>query len=350
MQYRQLGHSGVDVSVVCLGSMTWGVQNSQSEAFEQINYALSEGVNFIDTAEMYPVPPSADTFSATEQIIGNWIKANPEKRKQVILATKIAGAGLPWIRGGAPITGEAVIQAVDTSLQRLQTDYIDLFQLHWPNRTTPHFSKHWPGSIDFAQLDVARETDAMLSILQALHDCVSAGKIRFCGLSDDTTWGISQYLKLSDKHALPRMVSIQNEFNLLHWKDWPYLIEHCANENVAYLPWSPLGGGVLSGKYIDGARPPGSRWSKVQRNGLFRDTDGVNDAVKAFVALAPELGLSAAEMANAWVNHIPGVTSTIIGATSLDQLKQNLGAFNVVLSESQRKAITEIIQRYPIPY
>jgi len=350
MQYRKLGSSGVDVSSVCLGSMTWGEQNSQSDAFEQIDYALSEGVNFIDTAEMYPAPPKADTATDTETIIGNWVAANPQRRKDVILATKITGPGLSWIRDGAPVTGESVIQSVDNALQRLQTDYIDLFQLHWPNRTTPHFAKQWPGQVDFTETDPAKETEGMLEMLQALRDCVDAGKIRFCGLSDDTTWGISQYLKLSEKHDLPRMVSVQNEFSLLHWKDWPYLVEHCIHEDVAYLPWSPLAGGMLSGKYIDGARPEGSRWSQAQRNGLFRDSDIANDAVKAIAALAQEFDLTPATMANAWVNHVPGVTSSIIGATSLAQLKENIDAYQLSLSEEQLQAIGNVIKRYPMPY
>lgn len=350
MQYRKLGSSGLDVSTVCLGSMTWGEQNSPTEAFEQIDYALHEGVNFIDTAEMYPVPPSKDTFTDTETIIGQWNAANPNKRKDIILATKIAGGGLSWARKGRPINGEAVIQAVEQSLARLQTDYIDLFQLHWPNRTTPHFSKHWPGAVDFTQVDAAKESESMLEILQALQDCIQAGKIRYCGLSDETTWGISEYLRLSERHALPRMVSIQNEFSLVHWKDWPYLIEHCVHENVAYLPWSPLGGGMLTGKYIDGARPAGTRWLKTQRNGLFRDTAESNEAVKLFVALAPDLGITPAQMANAWVNHVPGVTSTIIGATSMAQLKENISAFDITFTDEQFAAINQVLKRFPIPF
>ncbi|MEC8206669.1 MAG: aldo/keto reductase, partial [Pseudomonadota bacterium] len=272
MLYSPLGRSGIDVSRVCLGSMTWGMQNNQADADEQIAYALDKGVNFIDTAEMYAVPPSPDTYGKTEQIIGNWLARNKDKRDNLVIATKIAGNGLPWVRDAGDITRQAVVEAVDASLKRLQTDVIDLYQLHWPNRTSPHFGKQWPGKVRFSEADTEQNIAGMLDILEGLNDCVKAGKIKHCGLSDDTPWGISQYLRLSEQHNLPRMVSIQNEFSLLHAKDWPYLIEQCIHEDIAYLPWSPLGGGMLSGKYLNGARPEGSRWTLVQRNGLFRDT------------------------------------------------------------------------------
>ncbi len=181
MQYSVLGSSGLEVSRVCLGSMTWGIQNTQQEANEQIEYALSQGVNFIDTAELYPVPPSGDKYGDTELIIGNWLAANPTRRKDIILASKIAGPGLPYIRGGAKISGESVVEAVDASLKRLQTDYIDLFQLHWPNRTSPHFSKHWPGKVKFSSFDTQHETNEMLEILQALDSCVK-------GREDTVLW------------------------------------------------------------------------------------------------------------------------------------------------------------------
>ncbi|KZX74921.1 aldo/keto reductase, partial [Oleiphilus sp. HI0009] len=232
MKYSKLGSSNLNVSRVCLGSMTWGVQNSQLDASKQIEYAISRGINFIDTAEMYAVPPSPETYGKTEKIIGNWISANSQKRKDLVIATKIAGNGLPWIRNGADITGEAIIASVDASLKRLQTDYIDLYQLHWPNRTSPHFAKHWPGKITFTDVDTEHHSNEMLQILQALNDCVQAGKIRFCGLSDDTPWGINEYLCLAEKHSLPKMTSIQNEFSLLHTKDWPYLIENCVHQDV----------------------------------------------------------------------------------------------------------------------
>jgi len=350
MKYTKLGPSGLNVSNVCLGSMTWGSQNNQSDADEQIEFALSEGINFIDTAEMYAVPPSAESYGKTETIIGHWLARNSQIRSEIILASKIAGNGLSWIRDGADISGEAVIQSVDASLQRLQTDYIDLYQLHWPNRTSPHFSKHWPGMISFTDVDTKKHSAQMLEILQALDTCVKSGKIRYCGLSDDTPWGINEYIRLSEKYDLPRMVSIQNEFNLLHTKDWPYLIENCVHSDIAYLPWSPLAGGVLSGKYLNGARPQGSRWSKAQRNGLFRDNSVVNEAVNQYIQIAEKYGLTTAQLALSWCHQVDGVSSVIIGATNTLQLKEDIKAFDISLSASVLDDIQSVIRQYPVPF
>ncbi|WP_022942779.1 aldo/keto reductase [Psychromonas hadalis] len=350
MQFSTLGSSDLSVSRICLGSMTWGLQNNQIDANEQIEYALSQGINFIDTAEMYAVPPSPDTYGKTETIIGNWLGKNPARRKEIILATKIAGAGLPWVRDGGPITGDAIVAAVDASLKRLQTDYIDLFQLHWPNRTSPHFSKHWPNQFKFTEVNAADHSAQMLDILQGLDRCIKAGKIRFCGLSDDTPWGINTYLKLSEKHNLPRMVSIQNEFSLLHAKDWPYLIENCVHEDIAYLPWSPLAGGMLSGKYLNGARPEGSRWTLIQRNGLFRDTIAAQKAITGYAEIAQQHNMSAAQLALAWCNQVDGVTSTIIGATKMTQLKEDINAFSTALNEQALSDIDALFKLYPVPF
>ena len=349
MQYSILGSSGLKVSRVCLGTMTWGCQNSQQDADSQLDYALAAGINFIDTAEMYAIPPSADTYGATERIIGNWFSRSG-KRSDVVLASKMAGNGLGYVRGGGDMTAQTLIQAVDGSLQRLQTDYIDLYQLHWPNRTSPHFGKHAPGRVTFSATDAAQQTEQMLSLLQALQQCVDAGKIRYCGLSNETPWGISQYLQLSKQHQLPAMVSIQNEFGPLHTKDWPYLIEQCIHENVAYLPWSPLAGGALSGKYLGGQRPAGTRWSMVQRNGLFRDTPQSEQAIADFVALARSFEMAPATLALAWVNQVEGVTSTIIGATTMAQLEQDIAAFKVELTEAHLAAIAEFLRRHPQPF
>ncbi|MEZ9624573.1 aldo/keto reductase [Aliivibrio fischeri] len=350
MEYSTLGSSNLSVSRICLGSMTWGKQNTQEDANQQIDYALSQGINFIDTAEMYAVPPSPDTYGKTETIIGNWLAVNPERRKEIILASKIAGPGLPWVRDGGAITGEAVIAAVDASLARLQTDYIDLYQLHWPNRTSPHFGKHFPNQFKFSEFDAKKEEADMLEILQALDTCVKAGKIHHIGLSDDTPWGINTYLKLSEKYDLPRMVSIQNEFSLLHAKDWPYLIENCIHENVAYLPWSPLAGGMLSGKYLDGKMPEGSRWTFSQRNGIFRDTPAANEAVRAYMNVAEKHGYTPCQLALAWCDQVDGVTSTIIGATSLEQLKEDIEAFSKPLSDEAISDINAVFRQYPVPF
>jgi aryl-alcohol dehydrogenase-like predicted oxidoreductase len=350
MKYVPLGRTGLEVSRVCLGTMTWGTQNNQKDADEQIEYALAHGVNFIDTAEMYSIPPNAESYGKTETIIGDWLSRNPARREEFILATKIAGPGLHYIRDGGPITGAAVIASVDDSLKRLQTDYIDLYQLHWPNRNTPHFAKHFPGQISFTDVDRKAHSAQMLDILQGVDACVKAGKIRYFGLSDDSTWGINEYIRLSDQHGLPRVASIQNEFSLLHTKDWPYLIENCVHEDVAYLPWSALAAGALTGKYLGGARPEGSRWSYAQRNGIFRDTPLVDKAVREYLSVADKHKLTAAQLALAWCDQVDGVNSTIIGATSLAQLKEDMDAFDMVLSEDALKDIMSVFKKYPVPF
>lgn len=350
MQFSTLGRSGESVSRVCLGSMTWGLQNNQQDADLQIAYALGQGINFIDTAEMYAVPPSVDTYGKTEAIIGHYLKKNKHQRQQTILATKIAGPGLPWVRDGGPITGDTVISAVEASLKRLQTDYIDLYQLHWPNRQSPHFGRNAPNHYKFSDTNADEQTASMLAILEALDKCVKAGKIRYCGLSDDTPWGINTFLKLSESHDLPRMVSIQNEFNLLHTKDWPYLIENCVHEDIAYLPWSPLATGMLSGKYLNGERPEGSRWTIQQRNGLYRNTEASEAAVKAYQEIAIANGITPAQLALKWCDQVDGVTSTIIGATNMMQLKENIEAFKTPLTEQALSDISGVLKLYPAPY
>lgn len=350
MLYTPLGRSGIDVSRVCLGTMTWGVQNTQADADEQLNYALDKGVNFIDTAEMYAVPPSPETYGKTELIIGDWLSRNKQKRDDVVIGTKIAGNGLSWVRDGGDITRQAVVSAVEQSLKRLQTDVIDLYQLHWPNRTSPHFAKQWPGQIRFSDVNTEQHIAGMLDILEGLNDCVKAGKIKHCGLSDDTPWGISQFLRLSEQHNLPRIVSIQNEFNLTHAKDWPYLIEQCIHEDVAYLPWSPLATGLLTGKYLNGARPGGSRWTFMQRNGIFRDTQQSVQATAAYAKLAKANNMTPAQLALAWCNQVDGVASTIIGATSNEQLKENIDAFDITLSDELLADIDKVFRQFPAPY
>jgi len=350
MQYSMLGSSGESVSRVCLGSMTWGLQNNQQDANQQIAYALDQGVNFIDTAEMYAVPPSLETYGKTEAIIGHYLANNKQQREKVILASKIAGPGLPWVREGGLITGEAVISSVEASLARLQTDYIDLYQLHWPNRQSPHFGQHALNHYKFSDSNANKQIESMLDVLQGLDKCVKAGKIRYCGLSDDTPWGINTFLKLSEQHNLPRMVSIQNEFNLLHTKDWPYLIENCVHEDIAFLPWSPLAGGMLSGKYLNGQRPQGSRWTLQQRNGLFRNTDASEAVITAYQEIAKANNITTAQLALKWCDQVDGVTSTIIGATNMNQLKENIDAFKVPLSAQALADISALLKQYPAPF
>ena len=350
MEYSKLGRSGLKVSRVCLGTMTWGRQNNQADADAQLECAMTQGVNFIDTAEMYAVPPTPETYGKTESIIGDWLNRNASKRHDLVIATKIAGNGLSWVRDGGDITKEAVITAVDNSLGRLQTDYIDLFQLHWPNRTSPHFAKHWPDMIDIQSVDKSQQRAQMHAILEGLDQCVRAGKVRHCGLSNETPWGLSQYLDLAKQYSLPAVVSVQNEFSLVHAKDWPYLLEHCHHEDIAYLPWSPLAGGMLSGKYLGGARPEGSRWTISQRNGLFRDTPLAQQAVAKYQDIAQRHNITTAQLALAWCNQVQGVTSTIIGATTLAQLQENIDAFAMTLEDEVLTEVDSVLKEYPVPF
>lgn len=350
MMYERLGSSSLEVSRICLGSMTWGLQNNQADANAQIDYAQMQGINFIDTAEMYAVPPSAETYGKTEEIIGHWLNANPSRRKNIVLASKIAGPGFSYIRDGSKISGATVIAAVEGSLKRLQTDYIDLYQLHWPNRQSPHFGNHWPNNSNYTQVNAEQQTEEMLDILQGLDSCIKAGKIRYCGLSDDSPWGINQYLQLSKAHNLPRMVSIQNEFSLLHTKDWPYLIENCVHEDIAYLPWSPLATGLLTGKYLNGQRPSGSRFTLMQRHGLFRDTHDSENAVRAYLDIAQRHNISPAHLALAWCDQVNGVTSTIIGATTMQQLNENIDAFKQPLSTGVLEEIYQALKQHSSPF
>ncbi|WP_412970951.1 aldo/keto reductase [Glaciecola sp. MF2-115] len=350
MKYSPLGSSGLSVSRVCLGSMTWGVQNTQADADEQIEYAIERGVNFIDTAEMYPVPPSEETYGDTERCIGDWLSRHPEKREDLIIASKIAGPGFTYIRDNDLISSATIEKALEDSLARLQTNYIDVYQLHWPNRNSPHFAKHWPNNVKPSQQDVKAEKVRMRDIVEGIGKALDSGKIRHWGLSDDTTWGIHTYLNLCEELGVAKPVSIQNEFSLLHIKDWPYLIESCVFEDIAYLPWSPLASGVLSGKYIGGARPVGSRWTMTQRQGLFRDTTHSNQAVVAYCEVGKKHGMTPSQLALAWCDQVDGVTSTIIGATKMSQLKENIDAFDMTLSEACLADVEAVLQQYSAPF
>jgi aryl-alcohol dehydrogenase-like predicted oxidoreductase len=330
--------------------MTWGIQNTQADADEQIAYAIERGVNFIDTAEMYPVPPNKETYGDTERVIGDWLSRHPQMREKLIIATKIVGPGFSYIRDGSMISETTIPAAIDASLARLQTDYIDVYQLHWPNRQSPHFGKHWPNHVKPSKTDVAKERARMRKIVIALGEAISAGKIRHWGLSDDTPWGIHTYLSLCDELGVPRPVSIQNEFNLVHLKDWPFLIETCSFEDVAYLPWSPLASGMLSGKYRNGARPDGSRWTLVQRQGLFRDTELSRQAVEDYCQIADKYDVTPSQLALAWCDQVDGVSSTIIGATTMAQLKENMDAFDLTLPKACLDDVANVIKRYPAPF
>ena len=346
MKFQKLGRTELDVSKICLGTMTWGKQNTQEEGHDQLDFAFEQGVNFIDTAEMYPVPPDADTYTATEDIIGQWL-AKTGRRKDVVLATKIAGPGPRWIREGKNRIDPANLKlALEGSLKRLRTDYIDLYQLHWPNRNSYHFQRHWNYQVQGATQEVK---DNLKAVLETLDDFVKAGKIRYVGLSNETAWGISKYLELSERHGLPRMVSVQNEYSLLCRLAEPDLHEIAVREDCGLLAWSPLSRGILSGKYLGGVRPAGTRLAIDPRPDT-RSTPRCEEAVGSYVALAKEHCLDPCQMALAFVNTRPFVTSTIIGATNLQQLRSNIESINVELSKDVLSEIDRIRRHNPMPY
>ena len=347
MKYNSLGRTGISVSEICLGTMTWGSQNSEAEAHEQMDYALDAGVNFFDTAELYPTTPvSPETQGDTEKQIGTWMKARGNRDK-IVLATKISGPGRDYIRGGARIDAGQVETALDLSLKRLDTDYVDLYQLHWPNRGHYHFRQAWNFRAD-KQAPKQEILDNILETLEALDRAVKAGKIRAIGLSNETAWGTMQFLGLSEKHDLPRVASVQNEYNLLyrpHDLDYAEVSQH---ENVGLLAYSPLAAGLLTGKYLDGNVPEGSRMTtNGDLGGRFQPLQ--EPAVRAYVELAKKHGLDPAQMALAWCLTRPFMTSVIIGATTMAQLKTNIGASNTTLSDDVMKEIRAIIRRYPMP-
>jgi aryl-alcohol dehydrogenase-like predicted oxidoreductase len=353
MRYTKLGKTDIKISRVCLGTMTWGEQNDEADAHEQMDYAVSKGVNFFDTAELYAVPTSAGTQGKTEELIGTWFTAR-KNRDKIVLATKVSGMGIQWVRDGEPLTGKSVRVAVEGSLKRLQTDYIDLYQLHWPNRPFPHFGKNHAGTVNFHAFTTEQIEDNLLDILYALHEAVKAGKIRHAGLSDDSAWGIMKYLELAKKHNMPRMQSIQNEFSLLCRSDDPYVAEVCVREDVSYLPWSPLAVGILSGKYQKGAMPADTRLAveKKLRSDFqsFRMTPDTEASVNGYLTVAKKHGLDPCQMALKFVDLQPFVASTIIGATKMNQLESNIAAFDLKLSAEVLRDIDTVYRRYPLPY
>ncbi|MBY8275309.1 NADP(H)-dependent aldo-keto reductase [Vibrio fluvialis] len=342
MQYTKLPHSSLEISKLCLGTMTFGEQNTQAEAFSQLDYALERGINFIDTAEMYPVPPKAETQGKTEEFIGNWLEKSG-KREKVVLATKVAGPrNVPYIRENMALDHRHIHQAIDDSLSRLKTDYIDLYQLHWPQRQTNTF-----GQLNYPYPDQQEEV-TLIETLEALSDLVRMGKVRYIGVSNETPWGLMTYLRLAEKHDLPRMVSIQNPYNLLNRSFEVGLSEISHYEGVKLLAYSPMAFGVLSGKYLNGARPTGARCSLFERFQRYFTPQGLK-ATEAYVNLAREFGLDPAQMALAFVNQRPFVASNIIGTTNLQQLKSNIDSLELELSEELLLKIQEIGTLYSNP-
>ncbi|SIS23510.1 Predicted oxidoreductase [Aquipseudomonas alcaligenes] len=343
MEYRQLGRSDLQVSALCLGSMTWGEQNSEAEGFAQIDRAKACGINFLDTAEMYPVPPRRDTYGATERIIGNYFKARDD-RADWVLASKVAGPGngIDYIRGGQlKHNRQHIVAALDDSLKRLQTDWIDLYQLHWPERSTNFF-----GQLGYRHQE--QDFTPLQETLEVLGEQVKAGKIRHIGLSNETAWGAMKYLQLADRLDLPRAVSIQNPYNLLNRSFEVGLAEVAMREQCGLLAYSPLAFGMLSGKYENGARPANARITLFSRFARYTNPQAIA-ACSRYVALAKEHGLDPAQMALAFVTRQPFVTSNIIGATSLEQLESNLGSLSLELSDELLDAIEAIHREQPNP-
>ena len=345
MIYRELGNTGLRVSVICLGTMTWGEQNTEVEAHKQLDAALDAGVNFIDTAEMYPVPPKAETYGRTERYIGTWLKARGN-RDQVILASKVMSRSddLRYVRDGDNRLDRKNIEAaIDASLERLQTDYLDLYQLHWPDRRANYF-----GRLGF-EPNPGDDPIPFEETLEVLADLVKCGKVRHVGISNETPWGAMRYLALSEARGLPRMVSIQNPYNLLNRSFEIGLGEVAIRESMGLLAYSPLAFGVLSGKYLHGARPADCRLTLFERFTRYTRNPLADEAAGAYVALAKRHGLDPAQMALAYVNSRPFVTSTIIGATHLVQLKSDIASIDLNLSAEVLSAIENIHHRIPNP-
>ncbi|HRE17309.1 MAG TPA: NADP(H)-dependent aldo-keto reductase [Rhodocyclaceae bacterium] len=343
MHTTKLGRSDLTVSRVCLGTMTFGTQNSEAEAHAQLDYALAQGINFIDTAEMYSVPPNAESYGKTETYIGTWLKRQP--RDRIVLATKIAGPGrgMEWIRGGKLGFNRANIEtAIEASLRRLQTDYVDLYQLHWPDRNTPIFGQY--------QFDPGKERDTtpILETLTVLGELVQAGKIRHIGLSNETPWGVMEFLRLAEAHGLPRIVSVQNAYHLLNrnWENGLAEIGH--REQVSLLPYSPLAFGLLSGKYLDNPNANG-RLTRFPGFAQRYGKPNVTPAVAAYAALARAHDLTPTQLALAFVTSRWFTASTIIGAAHLEQLQENIAACATPLPAEVEQAIEALHLRYTNP-
>jgi aryl-alcohol dehydrogenase-like predicted oxidoreductase len=345
MEMRTLGNTDIQVSLICLGTMTWGQQNTEAEAHAQMDYALDAGINFWDTAEMYPVPIKAETQGRTESYIGTWL-ASRKKRDQIILASKVAGPAerIHWLRDGHHrLDRKNIEKALEDSLRRLQTDYLDLYQLHWPDRATNFFG----------QLGYTHKADdnpvPIEETLAVLGDLVKAGNVRTIGLSNETPWGVMQFLNLAERHNLPRVVSIQNPYSLLNRSFEVGLAEMAIREQVGLLAYSPLAFGALSGKYTNGQKPANTRMTLFPDYFARYGASAAMAATADYVALAKKHALSPAQMALAFVNSRPFVTSNIIGATTLEQLQENIESVQLTLSSELLTEIEAIHTRYPYP-
>lgn len=344
MDYRRLGRTDLKVSVICLGTMTWGQQNTEAEGHEQMDYALDQGVNFFDTAEMYSIPPRAETQGSTERIIGSWFKARG-KRDKVILASKVVGRGTSdWLRDDKSptrVTRKQIFEAVDKSLKRLQTDYIDLYQIHFPERPMPWGSN--PTRFSKAAFEKPADETPIAEQLDAFAEVIKAGKIRHLGLSNESAWGTMRFVTDSEARGTPRVQSIQNAYSLLNRTFETALAEVALREEVGLLAYSPLAQGFLTGKYLGGARPAGARTTLFDRGQRYQ-TDGSEEAIRRYLALAGEAGLDPAQMALAFVNGRPFVTANIIGATTMEQLKTDIASIGVTIPAELEARIDAIHQ------
>lgn len=344
MEYRRLGHTDIKVSAICLGTMTFGEQNTESEAHAQLDLAIEAGVNFIDTAEMYPVPPKGETYGRTEEYIGNWLQRRGN-RDRIVLASKVAGPArdLSYLRHGkARLDRSNIETALDSSLKRLRTDYLDLYQLHWPDRHTNFF-----GKLGY-QHDPADDSIPIEETLQVLGELVDAGKVRHIGLSNETPWGAMRFLQAARELNLPRAVTVQNPYNLLNRTFEIGMAEIAHREGLGLLAYSPLAFGVLSGKYLGSMQPAEARLTLFERFQRYRGHRG-QLATEAYVSLARSQGLDPAQMALAYVAARPFVTSVIIGATTLEQLTSDLKSLELNLSQLVLSGIEEIHQNNPNP-
>ena len=340
MKYKKLGHTDIDVSLICLGTMTWGEQNTQSEAFEQMDYALDHGVNFWDGAEMYPVPTKAETSGETERCIGNWFAKNG-RRDEVVLATKITGrSDRNWIRDGKEtrISPEQINAAINSSLERLQTDYVDLYQVHWPDRKMGLWGA---GGGAYVHKDEEDEV-AILEAMETLTELVKSGKVRTIGISNETPWGVAQYLEAANYHDCERIVSIQNSYSLLNRNYEVHLSEYSYREDIGLLAYSPLAMGTLSGKYQHGAIPENSRLALFPEFLERYQTPFAKKSIDDYIQLANDFSMTPTELALGFVNTRPFMTSNIIGATSIEQLDENIKSINVDISEELENAIHHI--------
>ena len=343
MKYKKLGITDIDVSLICLGTMTWGTQNSEKDAFEQMDYAFEKGINFFDTAELYSVPPTPTSFGKTEIMIGNWF-AKKNNREKIILASKVAGPGCSWIRGGGNnFSYKKIGEAIDGSLKRLKTDYIDLYQLHWPERTTNYFGKR-----DYVQDENEDRWNGFESVLESLDKYIKMGKIRYIGISNETPFGLSKYIEISKNKNLPRVMTVQNPYNLVNRTYEIGMSEISLRERCGLIPYYPLATGYLSGKYRNNKMP------KNSRQALFKgwERHGNPLALKAYeeyFKLAEKYDLTPTHLAHAFVNSRPFVTSNIIGATTMDQLKENIDSVNIELSQEIMDQIDLIHNNIPNP-